>query len=359
MKNPPGYGSVIDLGGKRRRPIAVRVPNGKKFNKQGKEIIDYKYLGYFERTAQGKKDAKTLLAQYNIGAAVDLPQKTNACPTFKEMADIWLEKHLEHIALKKGQASRQLNDSYRAAILKCSPIYGKRMDLVKYQDIQDIADSISSMSDSTVRNVKTVLFSVFDLARKQKYITENFISDIDFIYKKKVDKIHSSFTRDEVSLLWKHSEDRNVQIILVMIYTGLRIEELLAMKTENVHIEEKYMIGGVKTDAGKDRIIPIADKIFYFVRELYSTENKYLLANRQKRYSRTFFMSSIWNPTMDILSLSHLPHDTRYTCATMMDRAGVSENTKKTILGHEKTGITNKVYVEKDLQDLLDAINML
>ena len=42
MKNPPGYGSVIDLGGKRRRPIAVRVPNGKKFNKQGKEIIDYK-----------------------------------------------------------------------------------------------------------------------------------------------------------------------------------------------------------------------------------------------------------------------------------------------------------------------------
>ena len=94
MKNPPGYGSVIDLGGRRRRPIAVRVPNGKKFNKQGKEIIDYKYLGYFERTKQGKTDAQNLLAQYNAGTAIKLPRAASSCPTFKEIADIWLTKHL-------------------------------------------------------------------------------------------------------------------------------------------------------------------------------------------------------------------------------------------------------------------------
>ena len=66
MKNPPGYGSIVDLGKGRRRPIAVRVPNGKKFNKQGKEIIDYKYLGYFERTKQGKQEAQIMLANYNV-----------------------------------------------------------------------------------------------------------------------------------------------------------------------------------------------------------------------------------------------------------------------------------------------------
>lgn len=359
MKNPPGYGSIVDLGKNRRRPIAVRVPNGKKFNREGKEIISYKYLGYFERTPQGKKDAQVLLAQYNAGAAVDAEKTVNACPTFKEMADLWLNKHMGHVEKKKGSASPQLFKSYTAAIAKCAPIHGKKMDRIKFQDVQDIADSISHMSVSTVNNVKSVLFETFDFARKQKHINENFINDVDFLYKKKDEQIHSSFSREEVSLLWEQSYDKNVQIILIMIYTGLRIEELLAMKNENVHIDDRYMVGGVKTASGKDRVIPVADKIYPFVEELWEARNTYLLSNRKRRYSRTGFMHMIWEPVMSMLGLSHLPHDTRYTCATMMDRAGVNENSKKTILGHAKDGVTNKTYVEKDIQDLLDAINMI
>ena len=359
MKNPPGYGSIVDLGKKRRRPIAVRVPNGKKFNKQGKEIIDYKYLGYFERTKQGKMNAQNLLAQYNAGTAIDIPKSTSSCPTFKEMAEIWLEKHLGHIRAKKGKVSDQLKRSYNAALLKCSPIHGKRIDCVKFQDVQDIADSISNMSNSTVTNVKTVLFETFDLARKQKYINENFIPDIDFIYKNTQEKIHSAFTRDEINLLWEHSTEKNIQIILVMIYTGMRIEELLSMKTANVYLNEKYMVGGVKTSAGKDRVIPISDKIYPFVQTLYNPSSTYLLTTNSKRYSRAEFMKDIWIPAMKTLELNHLPHDTRYACATMMDRANVNENSKKTILGHSREGITNKVYVEKDLNDLLTAINMI
>ena len=64
------------------------APNGKKFNKKGEEIITYKYLGYFERTAKGKQDAQILLAQYNAGVSIDLPKNMSTCPTFKELADI-------------------------------------------------------------------------------------------------------------------------------------------------------------------------------------------------------------------------------------------------------------------------------
>lgn len=359
MKNPPGYGSIVDLGKNRRKPIAVRIPNGKKLNRQGKEIISYKYLGYFERTAQGKRDAQLLLAQYNSGANIHIPKAENSCPVFKELADIWLQKHLEHLAVKKGSASAQLGHSYAAAISKCRAIHNKKINCIKYQDIQDIADSIAGMSGSSVANIKTVLFETFDLARKQRYITENFINDVDFLYRKKENKIHSSFSKDEVSLLWKNSDDKNIRIILVMIYTGVRIEELLSMKTENIHLDEKYMIGGVKTDAGKNRIIPVADKIYDFVSELYCAENKYLLTHDGKRYSRTIFMREIWNPAMQLLDINHLPHDTRYTCASMMDRANANENSKKTILGHAKKGVTNSIYVEKELQDLLDAINLI
>ncbi len=154
------------------------------------------------------------------------------------------------------------------------------------------------MSNSTVSNVRTVLFETFDLARKQKYINENFIGDIDFIYKTSHKKIHDTFSRDEVDLLWKHSGDGSIQIILIMVYTGMRIEELLSMKTENVHPEERYMIGGVKTSAGINRIIPIAQKILPFNQQprckhsstvlgsyvaAHSTCLLYLLSQLQKR----------------------------------------------------------------------------
>ncbi len=356
MKNPPGYGSIVNLGKGRRKPIAVRIPNGKKFNKNGIEVTNYKYLGYF--TKEDKDKALKLLSDYNSGIATSMPIAAT-CPTFKEMADIWIEKHIKHIEARKGAVSVQLVHSYNAAIKKCESIHTKPINRVKFQDVQDIADSISDMSMSTVSNTKTALYETFDLARKQKYITENFINDIDFLYKQKEDKIHSSFTRGEVSKLWENKDNANAQIILIMIYTGLRIEEFLSMQTCDVHLREKYMIGGVKTLSGKNRIIPIADKIYPYVCGIYNKDNSYLFNNGGKRCCRSVFMDSVWNPTMEQLGMNHLPHDTRYTCATLMDRAGVNDNCKKTILGHAKQGVTNKIYVEKDLQDLLDAINMI
>ena len=356
MKNPNGYGGIVDLGKNRRRPIAVRVPNGVKLTEDFREIPQYKYLGYFERTPQGKKDAQLLLAQYNAG----MPVKTsniNSCPAFSDCYKLWLDRHLKHIESQKGTVSSQLSTSYNAAFKRCKSIHEKKINCIKFQDVQDIADSAASMSSSSVNNLSTVLFSVFDFARKQKYIEENFISDIEFNYKKKKGSIHDTFTENELSVLWQNTDDANVRIILIMIYTGLRIEELLSMHCKNVFLSEKYMTGGLKTDAGKDRIIPVSDKIFSFVSELYC-ENLYLVRHGKKRYSRTNFLNNIWNPAMDKLNMNHLPHDTRYTCATLMDRANVNPNCIKEILGHSKGDVTNKVYIKKSLDDLLSAINM-
>ena len=360
MKNPPGYGSIVDLGKGRRRPIAVRVPSGKKFNKQGKEIIQYRYLGYFDRTRQGKQEAQILLANYNAGVNVDVIPTSRVCPTFKVLSEQWLERHLENVRLKKGSVSHQLEMSYLASIKRCASIHNIPVDKISFQDVQRIADSVRSKSDSTVNNLKVVLSEVFDVARKQGYIRQSFIPDIEFYYKKKTESIHSSFSREEVARLWEETYDKSVQLILIMIYTGLRIEEFLRMKRCDVNLKERYMTGGIKTAAGKERMIPIADKIYPFVEDCYNSGSVYLIEDRKDhRYSRRIFVYNLWDPAMKRLSMEHLPHDTRYTCASMLDRAGVNENTKRTILGHEKEGVTNKVYVQKDLQDLLEAINMI
>lgn len=359
MRNPPGYGTIVDLGKNRRRPIAVRVPNGKKFNKQGVEINDYKYLDYFPRTPEGKTAAIDLLAKYNAGVNVRTMPNISYCPTFKELFELWLDRHTENLRKKKGGVSDQLVTSYKSAFKKCKPIHGKRIDKIQFQDIQDIADDISEMSYSTVLNVKIILNFTFDLARKQKYIAENFVSDIEFIYKTNDESKHSMFSRKEVDMLWNNKDDFNVRIILIMIYTGFRIEELLSQLTDKVYIADRYMIGGIKTKAGKDRIIPISRKIMPFIEEIYDEGNIYLLQRQDNRYWRNSFLIEIWNPAMEKLGMKHLPHDTKYTCASLLDRAGVNENCKKMILGHKRQDVTNGVYVQKDLLDLISAIDMI
>lgn len=360
MRNPPGYGSIVNLGKNRRRPIAVRVPNGTKFNKNGIEIQAYKYLDYFPNTKEGKIAANTLLARYNSGIEVRTSPNIAYCPTFAEMAEAWLPRHLLSVKRKNQgkEASQQLISSYKAALKKCHSINHKKINMVKFQDVQDIADSVMDMSLSSVTNVKIVLNGVFDYSRKQGHIEKNFIEDVEFSYRIPENQKHLKFSDDEVNLLWKNTGDYNVRIILIMIYTGLRIEELLIQKNKNVFLPEQYMVGGVKTGAGIDRLIPIADKIRPFIEELYG-ESTYLLQNGSKRYERYSFITNIWNPVMEKLGLSHMPHDTRYTCASLMDKMGVNDNCKKLILGHARPDITNGVYVQKDISDLLEAINKI
>lgn len=55
----------------------------------------------------------------------------------------------------------------------------------------------------------------------------------------------------------------------------------------------------------------------------------------------------------------HKPHDTRHTCATLLDGAEVNENARKMILGHARADVTNGVYTHKTLRQLRKAIETL
>ena len=55
----------------------------------------------------------------------------------------------------------------------------------------------------------------------------------------------------------------------------------------------------------------------------------------------------------------HMPHDTRHTCATLLDGAEVNDNARKMILGHARGDVTNGVYTHKTLRQLRKAIECL
>lgn len=148
--------------------------------------------------------------------------------------------------------------------------------------------------------------------------------------------------------------------ILIMIFTGLRIGELLILKPDYIDLNNRTITGGIKTDAGKNRIIPINHKIMPFIENRLSQNNEYLVINdlggkmKYDNYYREKFQ-----PIMEQLNMKHKPHDCRHTFATLMSNSDANKTAIKKIIGHSSYVTTEKIYTHKDIEELRNAIDLI
>ena len=170
------------------------------------------------------------------------------------------------------------------------------------------------------------------------------------------------FTTPELDTVWNWKDTNDYfTVILILIYSGCRISELLDLKKEQVNLSDRYFdIMKSKTQAGVRRV-PIAKKIMPFM-EAWMNRNdcEYLISNPSGgHFSYRNYYDSYWTPLVQQISVTHTPHDTRHTCITMLKNAGVEERIIKRIVGHKGQGVTETVYTHYELQQLLDAIDLI
>ena len=128
--------------------------------------------------------------------------------------------------------------------------------------MQQCLNAYNHKSQTTISSMRAVLKTMYQYAKLNEYIDRDLTEGLVYEWTNSTEQIHDRYSDEEIKTLWsKLYEINNVDIILIMIYTGLRPTELLEIQTENVHLDEKYMVGGMKTEAGKDRIIPLNDNI--------------------------------------------------------------------------------------------------
>ena len=338
MKLPNGYGSVIKLSGRRRKPYAARITTS--WTQDGKQ--EKKYLGYFKT----RQEAIKALADYNENP-FDLASREI---TFADLFERW-----KNIKYKE----KEMPSEYVSAYKKLAPLYDMPFAEIRKRHIQNVIDSLS-VGHSSKNHMKSICTMMFKYAIDQEIVTTNFASLVELPAKTQ-SEIHKPFTPEELQILWQNADDFTVKIALILCYTGLRPIELLEMKNSDVHLEEKYMRGGVKTAAGKNRIIPIAEKILPFIAEMFNSQNEFLITQDGKPISYQNFLQKYWrkNEVLKSLPTKHLPHDGRHTCATLMDDAEVPLKIRQMILGHASKDITNRVYTHKTIQQLIDAINRI
>lgn len=201
---------------------------------------------------------------------------------------------------------------------------------------------------------------MYKFAKKNNIVTVIESEDLDVgSYTPKFDK--EPFTDEEIEKLFDNADKiENAEHPLILIYSGMRIMEFLRLETKNIFIKERYMIGGSKTKAGKDRVIGISEKTVKFIEKYYNPDNKYLILNSEgKPYTYSKYIREIWNPLMEELGMNHTPHTCKHSCASMLDNAEVNTMVKKKILGHSIGGDITDRYTHKNIQQVIDGINMI
>lgn len=346
MKLPNKYGSIEKLSGNRRKPYRVRKTIG--WDDEGRQIR--KTIGYFETRTKALQE----LALYNE-KPYDIDIKNI---TVEEIHKKWKAEKYDKIA-PKTQAVYNMCWNY------CESIKNEAFVNIRLIHLQSIVDSMGDKW-SAKKAFKVLWNQLYDYAIKNDMDVRRYSEYIE-LGKKTTKLVRIPFEENEIDKLWENVDRMEfIDTILILIYTGMRIGELLEIETENVYIEKRYMIGGLKTEAGKNRVIPLHDRIIPLVKKWYENAkkvgSKYLIYNHEYKQMKYWnYYHEKWEKIIEQLEFSpdHRPHDTRHTFATRMDRTPANKLCIKRILGHASKDITDKVYTHKDIEELIEAVNYL
>ncbi len=140
----------------------------------------------------------------------------------------------------------------------------------------------------------------------------------------------------------------------------MRINELLSLKKENINLENNTLTGGSKTEAGKNRVIPIHPKILPLIIKRMDNPTEYLVISYKNntKISYVTFRTKIFNVMMEKLNMVHTIHDTRHTFATMISDVSNNEAAIAGIIGHTNISMTKK-YTHTNIEKMRKEIEKI
>lgn len=350
MKLPNGFGSVYKLSGHRRNPWCARKTIGWKDDPvKQRSFPIYKFVGFYPT----RQEALQALADYNADP-FDLHIEQM---TLEELYDKWSEPHFETV-------SKSNINGVKASWKLCEKIKDMRLVDIKLDHFQKVCDE-SGKNSPTLKKLKVTLGLMYDYAVKHEIVSKDKRDMIRYIDIKKAGNPNAydrkPFSKNQIQTVWKHQEGNEyVSVILILIYTGVRIGELLDLEKKDIHLDERwFFVKESKTESGI-REVPIAEKVVPFFEHWMQKDCDHLICTPDNQsFTYRNYYDSYWTPLMEQMNLKHRPHDTRHTCVSLLTEAGVDERIIKKIVGHKGQGVTETVYTHLELSIKLEAINKI
>lgn len=320
---------------KRSKPYRIRFTIGWEFdytNLKAKPIR--KTIGYSRTQSEGYK----IRDEYKNG----LLGKDMSNVSLKYLFGLWYEYKKKTIIDYK---------SYLSMFKQYNEIEKKPFNEISTNDLQRIVDEkLKNLSGGYQKKVISIYSQIYEYAKASNIKVGADVSKLVITKKKEVkSNLHKPFTDEAIKILW-NNRNKVVDLILVDIYTGMRPGEMLVIS----EVHDDYIISGSKTEAGRDRIIPLHNKI----KEIFHNawDNKYF-----DDYSNEDSFYQVFKKTIKLLNLDndYTPYDARHTFATLADRYKLNDHIVKLILGHTITDLTKRVYTHKMIEELVEEVNKI
>lgn len=336
---PNGYGTIRKLSGRRTRPYAAFVNPRRIVNDENrKSHYQYDLLGTYPSRALAMEALLDYRRNsYNI---------KDAKLTFAEVYKRWSE-----VYFKLPKIAPNTVNAYKTAYRNSAALYSMVFREIRKPDMQRILDD--GRGRSSAIQLTTLWHQMCIYAREYEICSKDYTEFLDTKHIAVTDPhVHRRLTPDEVEALFKYAEKGLFPSVYAMLIgTGCRINELLTLKRENVHLDVGYIeILSSKTKAGM-RIIPIHPRIRKYFEAWMNDESgsQYLIhGNRNNHVGYSNFKDNYMARCKALLGIDFKPHDCRYTLASLMKQCDVDEYARKKILGHAipSIDVTNAVYTE-------------
>lgn len=276
--------------------------------------------------------------------------QTQSATKIITLYQLFNEWHPNH---SKG-LSNSAKMSYTNALRHIHPILHISIHTVRFSDLQGIIDAMHAkgLSYSSCKKVRTLLNQLFNYAIVNDYINKNYAPHLNLGTNTPTIK-RRIFTRQQINKLWR-MDHTTAHMILILLYTGLRIGELLNLRRQDINRKSLFLIvAKSKTAAGQGRLTPIHRRIWPLIEMAYNTTDDYLFNISYSSFRKKF------TKLMKALNCKHTIHDTRHSFASMLDTASAPPNTVRALMGHKNGDITMRVYTHKTIRELRRAIEML
>ena len=320
-----------------------KLPNGKY-----KAMV---VLGYYLQDGAMKKRTASRVCTKKTDALAAIPElkKQHARP-----ADMNLHE-LNEIYLK----SRDYNNLSKSQQDKLGYAWNRLKDLefcgistLTVDDLQTIVDRETS-TYYPARDMKVMLSHLYDIAIRKEIIHYKKSEYLELPDAPKAQR--NCWTISEIASFWDdYKSNPFTGYVLIMCYAGLRFGELSRIEIPNIHLEENYMIGGIKTEAGINREIPIHHKIKPIIERFIKGKKRKLLEMNEDN-----FYSKYWDLIKRTGARELPPQTCRHFYFTSMTAAGVQGGIIAETGGHSSYSTTMKNYVRIPLADKIKAVNQI
>ena len=176
------------------------------------------------------------------------------------------------------------------------------------------------------------------------------------------------FTSAELKKIWDKADkgDTTAAAVLILSYTGMLPGELLSLDISthiHSHGQQRYFKTGSKTEAGKDRIIPLPEILSKYVNCLIGdrVSGPLVAATGGGFYRLDNWRPRCFNKLMNELNLSdHTPYSCRHTYADIQKRRNIVPEIMMVIMGHEDYATTVEHYhttTDEGLDRIFSAVD--